>query len=69
MSIIQSLKKLTDPIRARDEAAEVKRQQEQPIRASPAEPPLYRCRVCGTEGCDSGYCPVCLADTMVPIRH
>lgn len=68
MSIVQSLKKLTDPIRARDEAAELKRQQEQPKRETPGDPPRYRCRVCATEGTDGGYCPVCLADTMLPVK-
>ncbi len=29
-------------------------------------PPGFRCRVCGLEAAERDFCPVCLADTMVP---
>ena len=30
------------------------------------EPPRFRCRVCDLRSPERGYCPECLADTMVP---
>lgn len=68
MAIVESLKKLVDPIRARDEAAELKRRREQPAREQAGDPPRYCCRICGTTSTDGGYCPSCLADTMVLMK-
>jgi hypothetical protein len=65
MAIVQSLKKLVDPIRARDEASELKRQREQPKREVAGDPPRYRCRICKAASTDGSYCPSCLAETMV----
>jgi rubrerythrin len=71
MSIVHTLKKVVDPIRAREEEAERRTQREQPQRASEGDPPgqrdvplVFVCRVCGHEGPESEYCPECLADTM-----
>ena len=69
MSIIQSLKKLTDPIRAREEAAALERLREQPKDAVPSDPPRYRCRICAAVASDGSYCPTCLADTMVLVEQ
>ncbi len=67
MAIVQSLKKLVDPVRARDEAAELRRARQVPRREAAGDPPTYRCRVCQTTSTERSYCPVCLADTMAPI--
>jgi rubrerythrin len=67
MSIIDTLRKVVDPIAARQEEAERKRQREQSRRAAEGDPPIYRCRVCGAESPDRTYCPECLADTMEPV--
>jgi rubrerythrin len=64
MSIIDTLKRVVDPITARQEEAERKARRAQPVREAEGDPPLYRCRVCGTESADRTYCPECLADTM-----
>ncbi len=66
MSIIDTFKTVVDPITARQEEAERKRQRESKRQAD-ADPPLYRCRVCGAESPDRTYCPKCLADTMEPV--
>ena len=66
MSIIDTFKKVVDPIAARQEEAERKRQRESKRQAD-GDPPLYRCRVCGAESPDRTYCPACLADTMEPV--
>jgi rubrerythrin len=68
MSIVQSLKKLVDPIRARDEAHELEKLREQPKRENAGDPPHYRCRICEAISTDAGYCPNCLADTMVLVK-
>ncbi len=67
MSIIETFKKVVDPIAARQKEAELKREREQPQREAEGDPPLYRCRVCGLEAPERGYCPECLADTMEPV--
>jgi len=67
MSIIDTFKKVVDPIAARQEEAERKRQREQVKREAEGDPPVFRCRVCGTEAPDRAYCPECLADTMEPV--
>lgn len=66
MSIIRTLKKVVDPIRARQEDAERKKQREVRQEQEAGEPPLYRCRVCGHEDTRGTYCPTCLSDTMQP---
>ncbi|MBI5481203.1 MAG: hypothetical protein HY906_20260 [Deltaproteobacteria bacterium] len=67
MSIIDTFKKVVDPIAARQEEAERQARREQPVREAEGDPPLFRCRVCGTESADRTYCPECLADTMEPV--
>jgi len=69
MSIIYTLNKLVDPITARAQDAERQRKREQPQREAEGEPPRYRCRVCGLEAPERGYCPACLADTMEPVAR
>ncbi len=64
MSIISTLNKLVDPIQARREEEDRKRQREQPKREHAGDPPRFACRVCGHVGDDKSYCPECLADTM-----
>jgi hypothetical protein len=67
MSIIETFKKVVDPLRARQEEAERKAKREQPVREAGGDPPLFRCRVCGAESTDRTYCSACLADTMEPV--
>jgi rubrerythrin len=64
MSIVESLRKLVDPVQARHEEEERKSAREQPKREHPADPPRFVCRVCGHEAEEKGFCPSCLADTM-----
>jgi rubrerythrin len=63
MSIVESLRKLVDPVEARAREEELRVTREQPKRDD-AAPPLFVCRVCGHRSADGSYCPVCLADTM-----
>lgn len=66
MSIVETLKKLVDPIAARERAAERERLQ-QPARQSDGDPPAaFQCRVCGYVGREPAFCPGCLAQTMRP---
>ena len=67
MSIIDTFKMVVDPIAARQQEAERTRWREQVKREAEGDPPIYRCRVCGTESPDRTYCPQCLADTMEPL--
>jgi hypothetical protein len=67
MSIVESLKRLVDPVQARREEAERKSAREQPIREAETRPPAFRCRVCGQLGRDAMFCADCLAATMEPI--
>lgn len=69
MSIISTLKKIVDPIRAREEemAKKVQREVQEEQGAAAEPPPTYRCRVCEREESQKGYCPDCLADTMQEI--
>lgn len=69
MSIIETFKKVVDPLKARQEEAERKRQREPSQREPDGDPPLYRCRVCGMESPDRTYCSECLADTMEPVAR
>ncbi len=65
MSIFQALKKLVNPARSGEEAAERETatgEDTQPQAGD--EPPRYRCNVCGHEADQGTYCPDCLADTM-----
>jgi rubrerythrin len=66
MSIVESLKKLVDPIAARDKQAELISARTQPVREDPGGPQGYECRVCGYLSTDPSYCPTCLALTMRP---
>jgi len=68
MSLIWSLERLFDTpaaIEQRDRAKVASERLERDDGA--ADPPTYRCRVCGHEWPVRGYCPSCLADTMVPL--
>jgi hypothetical protein len=69
MSIVESLKRLVDPVQARKEEAERKSARELPIREAEGGPPAYRCRVCGELGRDAMFCADCLAATMEPLRR
>jgi len=69
VSIVQSLKKIVDPERARQEAAQLKKERELPRREVAGDPPKYCCRICQTTSTDRSYCPACLADTMVPLAR
>ena len=68
MSILQSLKRLFDPIEYRREHQELKRKAEtREAEGQPDDPPRAdprSCRVCGYQG-EGRYCPHCLAETMV----
>jgi rubrerythrin len=68
VSIIESLKRLVDPVQVRQEEAERKAAREQPKREPDGDPPQFACRVCGHVGTDQSYCPQCLADTMEPVQ-
>ena len=68
MSIIKPLERLFEsPVKI--EMAE--RERAQDLKGGPeadGAPPTFRCRVCGLERAERDYCPVCLADTMVPLE-
>lgn len=64
MSIIHTLKKLVDPIAAREEEAEIRAHRETPFEQQAADPPTFTCRVCGYQDREGNYCPHCLAPTM-----
>ena len=68
MSIIESLRRLVDPVQAREEEELRRQQREQPKRAHAGDPPRFACRICGHVSNDKAYCPECLADTMEPVR-
>jgi len=66
VSIIESLKKLVDPIAARESAAELVRLREKSGPSEAKPPPTFECRVCGHLGREPDFCPECLAQTMRP---
>src|SRR5216110_2293735 len=66
MSIIESLKKLVDPVAAREAEEERKLVRTQPVREAAGPPPAFECRVCQYVGPDPVFCPECLAGTMRP---
>jgi hypothetical protein len=66
VSIVESLRRLVDPVEARAHEEELRVQREQPIREADGDPPTYTCRVCDHRGTEAHYCPACLADTMEP---
>ncbi len=68
MSIVESLKKLVDPVQARAREEELRKEREQPKRDHSGDPPGFACRICGHVSDDKSYCPECLADTMRPVR-
>jgi len=69
VSIVESFKKLVDPVRARQEQEERRSDRERPDADDEGgpPPPKRRCRVCGHEGPESRFCPDCLAETMRPL--
>jgi rubrerythrin len=80
MSIIWTLRKYVDAIEHREEEAARERDrrlagrqalgdgEEEAEVGPPAPEKLHGCRVCGHRSLDPTYCPVCLADTMVPLE-
>lgn len=76
MSIVETLRRLVDPIAHREVQAERERDRRLARRIDVADgdeggrasatPPTtwYACRVCGHRSRDDAYCPTCLADTM-----
>jgi rubrerythrin len=64
MSIVESLRKLVDPVEAQRREEELKNERGLPRRAQVGDPPRFVCRICGHVDTQSGYCPTCLADTM-----
>lgn len=76
MSIVESLRRLVDPVGHRHEELRRRALREEPRREEAGGPPeedeaaerdpavQYRCRVCGHVSEDRSYCPKCLADTM-----
>ena len=64
MSIVESLRKLIDPVQAQHREEELENDRELPRRAHAGDPPRFSCRICGHVDTQSGYCPTCLADTM-----
>jgi rubrerythrin len=68
VSIVESLKKLVDPVQARAREEELRKEREQPKRDHSGDPPSFACRICGHVSDDKSYCPECLADTMRPVR-
>ena len=68
MSIVESLKRLVDPVQARQLEEERRKAREQPKRDHDGEPPRFACRICGHVSEDKAYCPECLADTMEPLK-
>ena len=68
MSIVESLKKLVDPVAARAAEALRRSEREQPARDDAGPPPAhFACRVCGYRGSEPEFCPTCLAGTMRPL--
>lgn len=79
MSILDSLRRLVDPVEHRKQEAEKRRKREAippevnpdevdvklPEARAAAEPSPLSCSVCGHEG-KGAFCPVCLAETMKP---
>jgi len=76
MSIIHTLKKIVDPVRAREEEQQRKSRREQPTREVAGDgpsgaadgPTLFVCRVCNQTSSEGSYCPRCLSDTMRPVE-
>ena len=68
MSIVESLKRLVDPVQARQLEEERRKAREQPKRDHAGDPPSFACRICGHVSADKAYCPECLADTMEPLK-
>jgi rubrerythrin len=64
MSIVESLRKLVDPVQAKQDDEERRSAREQPVHEQAGDPPRFVCRVCGHEDIQKAYCPECLADTM-----
>ncbi|MCB9565374.1 MAG: hypothetical protein H6709_20150 [Kofleriaceae bacterium] len=82
MSIVESLKRLFDPATQRREEGEQEAARELPEDGEDGDPPgfdvpvavrhderrLHRCRICDHEADRAGFCPVCLADTMIAVE-
>jgi hypothetical protein len=83
VSLLWLFRKFADPIAARQEEEDLRRQREAwPGEEDPedtdivlgelppsAPPPRFACRLCGHEAADGSYCPECLAPTMERITE
>jgi hypothetical protein len=69
MSIIESLRKIVDPVEAKRLEQERKALREQPKREAAGDPPRFACRVCGRQDDQGAYCPDCLAQTMDKVKR
>lgn len=63
------LERLFDPPATIEAAEREKNQDLAGTRKRDDDPLPYVCRVCGLRAEDPGYCPECLADTMVKPRR
>ncbi len=63
MSLMYTIKKVLDPLAAREEEARRRRQRES-VPDQNGDDHRFRCRVCGFVSDQWEYCPHCLADTM-----
>jgi hypothetical protein len=76
VSIVDSLRRLVDPVAAREHAARMERLRKPPRddaqggsrggAGKNATGKAYECRVCGLVGTAPDFCPECLAQTMRP---
>ena len=64
MSIVYTLKKLVDPIRARQNQDEYSGHLQQAGRQNAGPTTTFECGFCGYRHTNGSYCPECLADTM-----
>ncbi len=80
MSILESLRRLIDPISHREEQAERRKAREQPEYRFSGDPPrtgasdsertdMFICSACGHRAADRTFCPTCLADTMRSVEE
>ena len=68
MSILTSFKKLVDPETQRLEEELAKQERERPRKPGEGDGPAFVCKICGHTADEKGFCPVCLADTMVAAK-
>jgi rubrerythrin len=68
MSIIESLRRLIDPVAVKLDEEDRKRLREEKGPAAQGDQPPFLCRMCGYTGKEPTFCPKCLADTMQPLK-